>query len=244
MGQAGRKIPRLRGRPRRLRQRRKSRSRGTPPSTIFRQRRARVVMLRIPQDGEDAARRSGSSARWTKSGAAYQPKCSGASTSPSRRSSSRRMIAASISPRSKASSRSRESSSRTSMVSAGSCALSRASNVGTSAPPTWVAMPSVKRRRTEDRLAMARSCAARKSRAGWRNTAPLRRQAHQPRRALDQFLADALFQPLQLHADCPLRAAKSLGRTRKALKIGDGDECFHSVYVQRHVSYPHLLSLK
>lgn len=72
----------------------------------------------------------------------------------------------------------------------------------------------------------------------------LRRQAHQPGRALDQFLADALFQPLQLHADCPLRAAKSLGRTRKALKIGDGDECFHSVYVQRHVSYPHLLSLK
>ncbi len=76
------------------------------------------------------------------------------------------------SPRSKSSSRSRELSSRTWMVSAGSSACNRASSVGTSARPTWAAIPTEKRRRAEVKPATARSWAARKSRAEARNTAP------------------------------------------------------------------------
>lgn len=64
---------------------------------------ARAAMSRTPQAGDRAASLSGSLSRWANRGAAYQPKCSAARTSPSRRSSSRWMMAASSSPRSKAS---------------------------------------------------------------------------------------------------------------------------------------------
>jgi len=71
-----------------------------------------------------------------------------------------------------------------------------------------------------------------------------RRKPHQPRRPLDQSFADPVFQPLQLDADRALCAAEGFGGAREAAQIGDSDEGSYRIYVQRHVSYLVLLSLK
>ena len=73
----------------------------------------------------------------------------------------------------------------------------------------------------------------------------LGRQAHQPRRSLDQPVTEPVFQSLQLHADCALGGAERLSRAREALKIGNCHECLDGIHVQRgHLWHPSLLSLK
>lgn len=65
------------------------------------------------------------------------------------------------------------------------------------------------------------------------------------RRALDQALADPLFQAPQLDADRPLRCAKGLRRSRETLKVGDGHEGLDRLDIEGcHSDHPDLLSLK
>lgn len=71
-----------------------------------------------------------------------------------------------------------------------------------------------------------------------------RGKSDQPGRPLDQSLAKPVLKPLQPDADRALRAAERFGGTREAAEIRDGDERPHRFYVQRHVSYLALLSLK
>jgi hypothetical protein len=75
---------------------------------------------------------------------------------------------------------------------------------------------------------MARSCAARKSRADSRNAAPWA-----DRRSFDQLLAEPIFQPPQRHADGTLRGAERLGRARETLEIGNCHERLDGIDIQR-----------
>lgn len=47
----------------------------------------------------------------------------------------------------------------------------------------------------------------------------LRRQPHRARRAFEQAMTDAILEPLQLHADRPLRSPQSLCGAREAVEI-------------------------
>ncbi|VWB59101.1 hypothetical protein BUB20358_02722 [Burkholderia ubonensis] len=58
------------------------------------------------------------------------------------------------------------------------------------------------------------------------------RQLHDPRRALEQRLAEMGFKPLQLQADGRLRGAERVGRAREAREVGNQHERPHRIQVE------------
>src|SRR5262249_28077670 len=60
-----------------------------------------------------------------------------------------------------------------------------------------------------------------------------RRQLHMPGCALDQPAIEALFEAFQLQAHSGLGGPHRLGRTRETSKLGDADESFNGIEIER-----------